>query len=117
MSSYTVLYDPEGLLGAEFPLDSEPYMKLVKELLDWPDMADLSSSDCLQLALQLTGHGRAVAGEVRKLCDELAEGDEIRALGEVVLAEADRQLSARRMGTVHLRTAAGPHGPRPLRTP
>ncbi|MFF4647482.1 DUF6415 family natural product biosynthesis protein [Streptomyces sp. NPDC001389] len=101
MSRYTVLYDPEGLLGAELPLDRAPYLVLVREVLDWPDMADVRADDCQQLALQLTGHGRAVAEEVRRLCDGLAPGDERRELAEVVLREAERRLSARRMGTVH----------------
>ncbi|MFH8343100.1 DUF6415 family natural product biosynthesis protein [Streptomyces sp. AM6-12] len=101
MTSYTVLHDPDGLLGAELPLDREPHMALVKEVLAWPDMADVASGDCLQIALQLTGHGRAVADDVRRLSAELPEDHEIRALADVVLREADRRLSARRMGTVH----------------
>jgi hypothetical protein len=101
MSGHTVLYDPQGLLGAELPLDRGPHMALIKAVLAWPDMADVPPDDCLQIALQLTGHGRAVAHDVRRLCGGLAKGDEKRELAEVVLAEADRRLSARRMGTVH----------------
>ncbi|MEU6055923.1 restriction endonuclease [Streptomyces xanthochromogenes] len=100
MSGYTVLYDPDGLLGAVLPLDREPHMALVKEVLGWEDMADVPTDDCLQIALQLTGHGRAVADDVRRLC-ATAEDVEARELAEVVLREADRRLSARRMGTVH----------------
>ncbi|MFJ8982688.1 restriction endonuclease [Streptomyces sp. NPDC102282] len=101
MSGHTVLYDPEGLLGAELPLDREPHMALVKEVLGWEDMADVASGDCLQIALQLTGHGRAVAAEVRRLSADPAVPDEVRELAEVVLGEADRRLSSRRVGTVH----------------
>ncbi|MFE4056544.1 hypothetical protein ACFXP3_09655 [Streptomyces sp. NPDC059096] len=32
-SSYTVLYDPDGVIGAELPLDREPYECLVKAVL------------------------------------------------------------------------------------
>ncbi|MFF3460437.1 DUF6415 family natural product biosynthesis protein [Streptomyces sp. NPDC002730] len=100
-SRYTVLYDPEGLLGAELPLDREPHMSLVKAVLAWADTAEVARSDCEQIALQLTGHGRAVAGDVRTRCGGLPDEDEIRALAEVVLEEADRRLSAPRKGTVH----------------
>lgn len=101
MSGYTVLYDPDGLLGAELPLDREPHMALVKEVLAWEDMADVARDDCLQIALQLTGHGRAVADDVRRLLADPAVPREVRELAEVVLREADRRLPSRRMGTVH----------------
>ncbi|MCX4554562.1 restriction endonuclease [Streptomyces sp. NBC_01500] len=101
MSGYTVLYDPDGLLGAELPLDREPHMALAKEVLGWEDMADVERDDCLQIALQLTGHGRAVADDVRRLSADPAVPGEVRELAEVVLREADRRLSSTRMGTVH----------------
>lgn len=34
-STHTVLYDPEGLIEAELPLDREPYECLVKAVLAW----------------------------------------------------------------------------------
>ncbi|MFF2331591.1 MULTISPECIES: DUF6415 family natural product biosynthesis protein [unclassified Streptomyces] len=101
MSGYTVLYDPDGLLGAELPLDREPHMALVKQVLGWEDMADVAPDDCQQIALQLTGHGRAVAADVRRLSADPTVPDEVRELAEVVLREADRRLSSPRLGTVH----------------
>lgn len=102
MSGYTVLYDPDGLLGAGFPLDRDPHMALVKEVLGWAaSTANVAPDDCLQIALQLTGHGRAVAADVRRLSADPDVPAEARELAEVVLREADRRLSARRVGTVH----------------
>lgn len=101
MSGYTVLYDPDGLLGAELPLDREPHMALAKEVLGWEDMVDVAPDDCLQIALQLTAHGRAVADDVRRLSGDPAVPGEVRELAEVVLREADRRLSSPRVGTVH----------------
>ncbi|MEU6285009.1 restriction endonuclease [Streptomyces sp. NPDC047028] len=101
MSGYTVLYDPDGLLGAELPLDRAPHLALVKEVLSWEDMANVARDDCLQIALQLTAHGRAVADDVRQLSRDRALPGEARELAEVVLREADRRLSSPRVGTVH----------------
>ncbi|MBV9024658.1 MAG: restriction endonuclease [Streptomycetaceae bacterium] len=99
MSEYTVVYDPEGRLGV-LPLDREPHMSLVKAVLAWPDTAELPPSDCEQIALQLTGHARAVASDVRRLCGELSTDSDMRILAKVVLGEADRRLSSPCRGTV-----------------
>ncbi|MFC9685191.1 restriction endonuclease [Streptomyces sp. NPDC056948] len=99
MSGHTVLYDPEGLIEAELPLDREPYMCLVKAVLAWTDDMVLPPSDCEQIALQLTGHGRAVTSDVRRHCNELPILNATRILTEVVLAEADLRLTAPYEGT------------------
>lgn len=100
MSGNTVLYDPEGLIEAELPLDREPYMCLVKAVLAWTDDTAVPPSDCEQIALQLTGHGRAVASDVRRYCNKLPILSRKRILTEVVLLEADLRLSPPYEGTV-----------------
>lgn len=62
--AYAVLHDPQGLLDAELPLDRAPHEALVTAVLAWKD-PDLAPSDYEQIALQLTGHARAVAADVR----------------------------------------------------
>ncbi|RSO09258.1 restriction endonuclease [Streptomyces sp. WAC 06783] len=96
-----ILYDPNGLLEQALPLDREPYLSLVKAVLAWsgPEPV-LQPRDYEQIALQLTGHARAVAGDVRRRCATLPRDSEMRALTEVVLGEAERRLSARPQATV-----------------
>ncbi|MCB5166524.1 DUF6415 family natural product biosynthesis protein [Streptomyces bambusae] len=96
----SVLHDPEGLLGAVMPLDREPYVSLVHAVLALPETADLPQGDCDQITLQLTGHGRAVADDVRQRCARLPQDAQARMLAAVVLDEAERRLSAPRLGTV-----------------
>ncbi|WP_329345531.1 restriction endonuclease (plasmid) [Streptomyces sp. NBC_01352] len=95
----TVLYDPEGLIEAELPLDREPYMCLVAAVLAWDDDAVLPPSDCEQIALQLTGHARAVASDVRRYSDTMPIFNWTRIRAEVVLAKADLQLAEPYVGT------------------
>ncbi|MFD4764220.1 hypothetical protein ACFWOJ_37015 [Streptomyces sp. NPDC058439] len=52
-----------------------------------------------QIALQLTGHARAVAADVRRHAAALPKSDGRGALAEVVLREADGRLSAALEGT------------------
>ncbi|MFI6730769.1 DUF6415 family natural product biosynthesis protein [Streptomyces sp. R-74717] len=103
-STHTVLYDPDGLIEAELPLDREPYECLVAAVLAWTD-PDIQPRDYAQIALQLTGHARAVASDVQRHADRLPKDSGRRALAEVVLAEAERRLSAPAEGT--LRCAQG----------
>ncbi|MFF3159606.1 DUF6415 family natural product biosynthesis protein [Streptomyces sp. NPDC057910] len=100
-SSHTVLYDPDGLIEADLPLDREPYESLVKAVLAWTDEATLAERDYEQIALQLTGHARAVASDVRRRADQLPKSSGPRALADVVLREAEGRLSAPIEGTVH----------------
>ncbi|MFJ8856195.1 restriction endonuclease [Streptomyces sp. NPDC102437] len=91
--THTVLYDPQGLIEAELPLDRAPYEALVTAVLAWKD-PHLQPRDYEQIALQLTGHARAVAASVRRHAAVLPKNDGRGALAEVVLREADGRLSA-----------------------
>ncbi|MFH8558888.1 restriction endonuclease [Streptomyces celluloflavus] len=105
MSHHTVLYDPEGLIDAELPLDREPHMSLVKAVLALtnPESSGdaLRPRDYAQIALQLTGHARALTSDVRRHFAALPPDSDALALTEVVLAEADRRLSTPSQGTLH----------------
>jgi hypothetical protein len=63
--TYAVLHDPRGLIEAELPLDRAPHEALVDAVLAWKD-PDLAPCDYEQIGLQLTGHARAVAADVRR---------------------------------------------------
>ncbi|MFE1016114.1 DUF6415 family natural product biosynthesis protein [Streptomyces sp. NPDC058794] len=99
-SSHTVLHDPDGLIEAGLPLDREPYESLVKAVLAWTDQDALTARDLEQIALQLTGHARAVASDVRRLADRLPKDSGPKALADVVLREAEGRLSVPIEGTV-----------------
>ncbi|MGP3634325.1 DUF6415 family natural product biosynthesis protein [Streptomyces sp. 24-1644] len=99
-SSHTVLYDPDGLIEAELPLDRKPYECLVKAVLAWTDEDTLAERDYEQIGLQLTGHARAVAADVRRRADQLPKSSGPWALADVVLREAEGRLSATLEGTV-----------------
>ncbi|MEU2119529.1 DUF6415 family natural product biosynthesis protein [Streptomyces sp. NPDC016459] len=98
-SSHTVLYDPDGLIEAELPLDREPYECLVTAVLAWTGGDTLSTRDLEQIALQLTGHARAVASDVRRRADQLPKASGPKALADVVLREAEGRLSVPIEGT------------------
>ncbi|MEU9984834.1 DUF6415 family natural product biosynthesis protein [Streptomyces sp. NPDC050856] len=100
-STHTVLYDPDGLIEAGLPLDREPYESLVKVVLAWTGQDTLTTRDYEQIALQLTGHARAVASDVRRRADQLPKNSGPKALADVVLREAEGQLSTTIEGTVH----------------
>ncbi|MFG2525754.1 DUF6415 family natural product biosynthesis protein [Streptomyces sp. NPDC048527] len=99
-STHTVLYDPDGLIEAELPLDREPYECLVKAVLAWTGPDTMTTRDYEQIGLQLTGHARAVASDVRRRANQLPKSSGPRALADVVLREAEGQLSATLEGTV-----------------
>ncbi|MEU2134983.1 DUF6415 family natural product biosynthesis protein [Streptomyces sp. NPDC018352] len=96
--THVVLYDPRGLIEAELPLDRVPHEVLVTAVLAWKN-PDLAPRDYEQIALQLTGHARAVAADVRRHAAALPKNDGRGALAEVVLREADGRLSAPLQGT------------------
>ncbi|MFF9352339.1 DUF6415 family natural product biosynthesis protein [Streptomyces sp. NPDC014734] len=100
-STHTVLYDPDGLIEAELPLDREPYGCLVKAVLAWTGQDTLAVRDYEQIGLQLTGHARAVTSDIRRRAGQLPKSSGPRALADVVLREAEGQLSAAIEGTVH----------------
>ncbi|MFJ5851159.1 DUF6415 family natural product biosynthesis protein [Streptomyces sp. NPDC092903] len=93
-----VLHDPHGLFEAGLPLDRAPHEALVTAVLAWKN-PDLTPSDYEQIALQLTGHARAVASDVRRHVAALPKSDGRGALAEVVLREADGRLSTPIEGT------------------
>jgi HEPN domain-containing protein len=99
-STHTVLYDPDGLIEAGLPLDREPYECLVKAVLAWTGQDTLTTRDLEQIALQLTGHARAVASDVRRRADQLPKDSGPKALADVVLREAEGRLSTTIEGTV-----------------
>ncbi|MEU0523090.1 DUF6415 family natural product biosynthesis protein [Streptomyces niveus] len=75
-----------------------PYEALVTAVLAWKN-PDLEPRDYEQIALQLTGHARAVAAGVRDYAAALPKSDGRGALAEVVLREARSRLSAPLEGT------------------
>ncbi|MFF7146240.1 DUF6415 family natural product biosynthesis protein [Streptomyces nodosus] len=95
-----VLYDPDGLIEAELPFDREPYECLVKAVLARSGEDTLTTRDYEQIALQLTGHARAVAADLRRRADQLPKKSGPKALADVVLREAERRLSVTPEGTV-----------------
>ncbi|UQA97545.1 restriction endonuclease [Streptomyces halobius] len=98
MSTHTVLYDPEERIEAELPLDRAPHEALITAVLAWTNPA-LEPRDYAQIALQLTGHARAVSADVQRHAQLLPADNGRRALAEVVLREADRRLSVPLEGT------------------
>ncbi|MFF2060970.1 DUF6415 family natural product biosynthesis protein [Streptomyces sp. NPDC058200] len=99
-STHTVLYDPDGLIEAELPLDRAPYECLVEAVLAWTGEDTLAIRDYEQIGLQLTGHARAVASDVRRRANQLPKSSGPRALADVALREAEGRLSTTLEGTV-----------------
>ncbi|NSL43651.1 DUF6415 family natural product biosynthesis protein [Streptomyces sp. 8P21H-1] len=100
-STHTVLHDPDGLIEAGLPLDREPYESLVKAVLAWTGEDTLTTRDLEQIALQLTGHARALAADVRRRADRLPKDSGPKALADLILKEAQGRLSTTMEGTVH----------------
>ncbi|MFF8717350.1 DUF6415 family natural product biosynthesis protein [Streptomyces sp. NPDC015184] len=100
-NTHTVLYDPDALIEANLPLDREPYKSLVKTVLAWTGTETLTERDYKQIALQLTGHARAIASNVRRHAAQLPKDSGPRALADVVLHEAESRLSTTIEGTMH----------------
>ncbi|MEU9594366.1 restriction endonuclease [Streptomyces sp. NPDC048193] len=96
--AHAVLHDPTGLMDTELPLDRAPHEALVTAVLAWKN-PDLTSRDYEQIALQLTGHARAVAADVQRHVAALPKNDGRGALAEVILREAAGRLSQPLQGT------------------
>jgi hypothetical protein len=96
----TVLYDPDGLIEAQLRFDRAPYECLVKAVLAWAGPDTLQERDYEQIALQLTACARAAAADVQRRADQLPTDSGRRALADVVLREAELQLSTTLEGTV-----------------
>ena len=91
MTARTV-HDPRGAIYARLPLDREPHLLLAKTVLALDTSADLPPDDCAQITLQLTGHARVVAVDVRRLCNRLPQTSKTRTLTETVLADTASRL-------------------------
>lgn len=99
-TSETVLYDPQRLLDS-LPLDREPHLLLAAAVLALPRKgSSLPPADCEQIGLQLAGHARVVADDVRVLYDRLPVRSTLRPLTNAVLSEAAGQLSVAPRPTV-----------------
>ncbi|NGO12570.1 restriction endonuclease [Streptomyces sp. HC44] len=86
--------DPEQLLDASMPLDRRLHLQLAATVLNPPTQeSTLRPLDCEQIALELTGHARVVADDVRLRCLRLPDDSPERILTETVLGEAGRSLS------------------------
>ncbi|MGA4844811.1 DUF6415 family natural product biosynthesis protein [Streptomyces sp. G5(2025)] len=96
--AHAVLHDPTGLMDVELPLDRAPHEALVTAVLAWKN-PDLTPRDYEQIALQLTGHARAVAADVQHHAAALPKNDGRGALAEVILREAAARLSQPLQGT------------------
>ncbi|MFH8562074.1 hypothetical protein [Streptomyces sp. NPDC017988] len=46
MNSYTVLYDPEGRIDAQLPLDRTTHERVARAMLAWSDPNALRPDDC-----------------------------------------------------------------------
>ncbi|MBK3559635.1 restriction endonuclease [Streptomyces sp. MBT56] len=89
MNGYTVLYDPEGHLAAELPLDRTTHEHVARAVLTWSDPDALVPDDYEQVGLLLAGAARAVADDVRALAVQLPEHDGRRLFAEFVMGQAD----------------------------
>ncbi|MFJ9420361.1 hypothetical protein ACIRPT_40365, partial [Streptomyces sp. NPDC101227] len=92
--THAVLYDCDGRIEADLPLDREPHERLVTAVLAWTESGNLLQPyDCEKIALQLTGHANLVAADIRLRAITLPAGSLQRALVEAILGEADWRLS------------------------
>uniref|UniRef100_UPI003F493167 restriction endonuclease n=1 Tax=Streptomyces sp. CA-136453 TaxID=3240050 RepID=UPI003F493167 len=92
-STHHVLYDPEGRLAAELPLDRETHERVVRTAMAWSSPVDVPAADVVQVGHLLAGAARVVAEEVRTCADRLPEDDGRRLFAELILQEADGRLS------------------------
>ncbi|AYV32811.1 hypothetical protein EES41_39255 (plasmid) [Streptomyces sp. ADI95-16] len=99
-SGHVALYDPEGHLNGELPLDRAFHERVVKAVLGWPADPGLCPADLEQITLQLTGAAHVVADDVRHAAGQLTGGHTARILAAAVLAEAQHRLAADPQGTV-----------------
>ncbi|WP_406011999.1 restriction endonuclease [Streptomyces sp. NBC_00984] len=96
--THTALHGPHGLIEAELPLDRARYEALVTAVLAWKD-PHLAPRDYEQIALQSTGHARAVADDVRRHVASLPRNDGRGALADIVLRQTAGRPSAPLEGT------------------
>ncbi|GAA1011577.1 restriction endonuclease [Streptomyces thermogriseus] len=90
--SLYVVHDPEGRRLAQLPPDRATHRQVVRGVLAWSS-APPDDGAIVQAGLLLTGAARVVADQVRTHAARLPETDGRRLLTELILKEADRQLS------------------------
>ncbi|MFJ1733067.1 restriction endonuclease [Streptomyces sp. NPDC088254] len=88
MNGHTVLYDPEGRIDTQLPLDRVTRERVVRAVLAWSD-------DYEQVGLLPSGAAHAVAADVRACAGQLPDDDGRRLLAEIALGEADSRLPLR----------------------
>ncbi|MFD8621691.1 restriction endonuclease [Streptomyces sp. NPDC059513] len=92
--STTVVYDSSGTVTDGLALDRGPNLALVAAVLAWGQTPEgVRAADCVQIGLQLTGHARCVAADVRQRFEALPADSELRPLTRVVLRESVSRLS------------------------
>ncbi|WP_251145566.1 restriction endonuclease [Streptomyces sp. McG3] len=92
--SSTVVYDPTGVVTGGLPLDRDPHLALAAAVLArGPNPVGVRAADCAQIGLQLTGHARCVAADLRQRFEALPADSELRPLTKAVLREAVNRLS------------------------
>lgn len=76
-----VVYDPTSAVTGGLPLDRDPHLALVAAVLAWgPAPVGVRAADRAQIGLQLTGHARCAAADVRHRFEALPADSELRAL-------------------------------------
>ncbi|MEU5599580.1 hypothetical protein, partial [Streptomyces sp. NPDC020298] len=95
MNGHTVLYDPEGRIETQLPLDRATRERVVRAVLAWSDPAALRPDDYEQVGLLLSGAAHAVAADVRACAGRLPDDDGRPLLAEIVLGKADSRLPLR----------------------
>ncbi|WP_328723492.1 restriction endonuclease [Streptomyces sp. NBC_00247] len=106
MNGHTVLYDPEGHLGAHLPLDRTTHEHLLRAVLSWTDPTAFLPDDYEQIGLLLTGAARAVAADVHEYASRLPAHDGRRLFTEIVLGETNDPLSQRSRNLTGVKTKA-----------
>ncbi|WP_332836360.1 restriction endonuclease [Streptomyces odonnellii] len=90
-----MLYDPEGRIDGELPLDRATHERAVRAVLAWSDPTALRSDDYEQVGLLLAGAAHAVAADVRACAGRLPDDDGRRLFAEIMLGEAAGRLPQR----------------------
>ncbi|KND38219.1 restriction endonuclease [Streptomyces anulatus] len=89
-----VVYDPTSAVTGGLPLDRDPHLALVAAVLAWgPAPVGVRAADRAQIGLQLTGHARCAAADVRHRFEALPASSELRPLTKAVLRESANRLS------------------------
>lgn len=100
-SSHEATYDPDGRIAAGLPLDRATHQQLITAVLAWTPATAPPTRDREQIALLLTASAHTVAGDVRRLADQLPDDSGPRTFARYILDEADRRLAAPTLGTLH----------------